>query len=77
MVKDASSQHELERYEPGKPVIVIFVCGVCARVYRARQRAHSTTGRFECRACKAIVHEWSGQYDYSSWRHWALPKGRH
>lgn len=38
MVKSAPGLIDTGRPEAGQPVVVIFVCGNCARVYRALQR---------------------------------------
>ena len=52
------------------PIDVIFVCRKCSLVYVAKQerRRDKLTGKFDCTACGAVVHAWSGAYDYHDWR---------
>jgi predicted RNA-binding Zn-ribbon protein involved in translation (DUF1610 family) len=52
------------------PIGVVFVCPKCTSLYVAMQerRREKITGRFDCTDCGAMVHAWSGVYDYPSWR---------
>jgi len=52
------------------PISVIFVCPKCASVYVATQerRRDKLAGQFDCTTCGAVVHAWSGAYDYPDWR---------
>jgi len=52
------------------PISVIFACPKCALVYIATQerRGDNLAGQFDCTACEAVVHAWSGAYHYPDWR---------
>ena len=49
---------------------VIFACPNCTLLYVAVQerRRDNIAGRFDCTVCGAMIHAWSGAYDYPSWR---------
>jgi hypothetical protein len=51
-------------------VNVIFACPACSVAYVATQERcrDERAGRFECRACAALVYEWVGSYEYAAWR---------
>jgi hypothetical protein len=52
-------------------ISVLFSCPKCGRVYRASQnllgRNARQPGRLDCTVCRAMVHSWSGAYDYAIW----------
>jgi len=53
-------------------ISVLFSCPRCGLIYRAAQRLrdrgeNGPGKRFDCPACKAEVHYWSGAYDYAVW----------
>jgi hypothetical protein len=52
------------------PISVIFTRPECALVYVALQerRRNKIAGRFDCTDCGAMVHAWSGAYNYPIWR---------
>jgi len=55
----------------GKPINVIFVCSQCSLVYIGQQERRADgkgAGRFGCTGCGAMVHAWSGVYDYADWK---------
>jgi predicted RNA-binding Zn-ribbon protein involved in translation (DUF1610 family) len=52
------------------PIGVVFACPKCTSLYVAMQerRREKVTGRFDCTDCGAMVHAWSGVYNYPGWR---------
>jgi ribosomal protein S27AE len=46
---------------------VLFFCNRCGMTYMAIQERSKGSGRFECGACRHLVYEWSGSYDYVVW----------
>ena len=51
-------------------LIVHFSCPQCVTVYRASQeeRPQQCSGHFHCDRCGAPVLEWTGFYDFASWK---------
>ena len=52
------------------PIGVIFACPKCPLLYVGMQerRRDTIAGRFDRTSCGAMIHAWSGAYDYPIWR---------
>jgi hypothetical protein len=47
-----------------------FICTECGMSYTATKEQHPDkhSGSFECRVCSAVVHAWTGFYDFFDWK---------
>jgi hypothetical protein len=50
-------------------ILVYFSCPGCRAIYQATQRHISVKrfGRYQCPQCRADVHMWRDNYDFSGW----------
>lgn len=60
-----------------RSITVIFGCQYCDAVYEAIQERVAGGGKFECNNCGAIVHAWSGQYNFTDWLRCTVSDGFH